>query len=48
MKKLLRWLGFHVHEWGPWEPSLLGSGFYSTMLQRRQCVECGKVEEWWV
>lgn len=38
MKKLLRWLGFHVHEWGQWKP-------YGYTYQRRACRLCGRLQD---
>lgn len=51
MKRLLRWLGFHVHEWGPWveyeatrraiHAGILIGEEYTQTRQRRQCKTCG-------
>jgi hypothetical protein len=46
--RFLRWLGLHVHEWGPWEEYtyrtyyLSGSNITKEVLgQERCCKTCG-------
>jgi hypothetical protein len=54
MKRLWRWLGFHVHEWGPWEridvnTILVSPGgqreFCNVSAQARKCLRCGYLEK---
>lgn len=37
--RLLRWLGFHVHDWGQWHPDT-----NSLYIQKRECKLCQKTE----
>lgn len=37
MKRLLRLIGFHVHEWSNWQQVRK-----SSYLQQRKCATCGK------
>ena len=47
MRKILKWLGIHVHEWGEWEDavatmsSALFKGEWEQVVQVRRCKTCG-------
>lgn len=47
LKRFLKWLGFHVHEWGTWGrkgygATVSGREVLSSIFQARHCKTCGK------